>query len=109
MLATADKEDEFHIYKMNCSAMNGEPSYVLKTSCIAAEIALKMDSETPEGKDPAMNQEHAYMDGMHSHVKGFKSYKFMDIPPRNEACLAPCNNGVRKRRYRIYNFVSQFI
>ena len=25
--AIADKEDEFDIYKMNCSAMNGEPSY----------------------------------------------------------------------------------
>ena len=25
--ATADKEDEFHIYKMNCSAMNGEPCF----------------------------------------------------------------------------------
>ena len=56
-------------------------SPVFKTSCIAAEIALKMDSETPEGKDSAMNQEHIYMDGMHSHVKGFKSLSLWTYHP----------------------------
>ena len=64
--ATSDKQDEFHIYKMNCSALNGESSYVFKTSCAAAELALEMDSEIPQGKDSAMNEEDGYMDGMHS-------------------------------------------
>ena len=64
--ATSDKQDEFHIYKMNCSTLNGKPSYVFKTSHEAAELALKMDSEIPQGKDSAMNEEDAYFDGMHS-------------------------------------------
>ena len=58
---------------MNCSTLNGEPSYVFKISHEATELALKMDSDIPLGKDSAMNEEDAYMDGMHSRVKGFKS------------------------------------
>ena len=79
--ATSDKQDEFHIYKMNCSALNGEPSYVFKTSHEAAELALKMDSDIPQGKDSAMNEEDAYMDGMHSRVKGFKSLSLWTYHP----------------------------
>ena len=88
--ATADKQDEFHIYKMNCSALNGEPSYVFKTSREAAELALKMDSDIPQGKDSAMNGEDAYMDGMHSQVKGFKSLNLWTYHPgmKRIMCLA---------------------
>ena len=63
--ATSDQQNEFHIFKMNCT-LNGEPSYVFKTSCEAAELALKMDSDIPQGKDSTINEEDAYFDDMHS-------------------------------------------
>ena len=70
--ATADKEDQYNIYKMNCRSMTGEPSYVFKTSKTAALIALKMDPKTSMGSKSAMTEEGAYLDGMHSRVKGYK-------------------------------------
>ena len=53
--------------------MTGEPSYVFKTSETAAQIALKMDPNTAEGQDLTMTEEYAYLDGMHSRVRGHKS------------------------------------
>ena len=79
--ATSDKQDKFHIYKMNCSTLNGEPSYVFKTFHEAVELVLKMDSDIPQGKDSAMNEEDAYMDGMYSQVKGFKSLSLWTYYP----------------------------
>ena len=57
---------------MNCRSMTGEPSYVFKTSKTSALIALKMDSKTRTGSESAMTEEEAYLDGMHSRVKGYK-------------------------------------
>ena len=45
--ATTDQKDPFHIYKLNCKAINGESSYVFKTSSTALELAIKMDEKRP--------------------------------------------------------------
>ena len=39
---------------------------MFKTSETAAHIALKINTNTEEGKDSTMAEEHAYLDGMHS-------------------------------------------
>ena len=40
---TTDKRDPFLISKLNCSNINGEPSFVFKTSSKCLELAVKMD------------------------------------------------------------------
>ena len=67
--AAVDKEDEYHIYWVNCQSMTGDPSYVFKTSRTAAEIALKMDPNTAEGQN------------MHSQVRGYKSLSLWTYHP----------------------------
>ena len=53
--ATTDQKDPFHIYKLNCKAINGEPSYVFKTSSKALELAIKMDEKSqPQEQISAM-------------------------------------------------------
>ena len=47
--ATTDQKDLFHIYKLNCKVINGEPSYVFKTSSKALELAIKMDEKPASG------------------------------------------------------------
>ena len=79
--------------------MTGEPSYVFKTSKTAALIALKMDPKTSTGSESAMTEEEAYLDGMHSRVKGYKSLEFVDIPSRDEESYMSGDNGHRKRRH----------
>ena len=61
--------------------MTGEPSYVFKTSKTAALIALKMDPKTSTGSKSAMTEEEAYLDGMHSRVKGYKSLSLWTYHP----------------------------
>ena len=61
--------------------MTGDPSCVFKTSRTAAEIALKMDPNTAEGQNSTMNEEHAYLDGMHSQVRGYKSLSLWTYHP----------------------------
>ena len=38
-----DEHDLYYIHKVNCHSINGEPSFVFKTSRKAAELAIKMD------------------------------------------------------------------
>ena len=72
--ATTDQKDELHIYKINCRGINGEPSYVFKTSTEACKLAIKMDkNQQKEGELSAMVYERAYIDAMHSHVNGYKT------------------------------------
>ena len=53
--AATDQKDPFHIYKLNCKAINREPSYVFKTSSKALELAIKMDEKSqPQGQISAM-------------------------------------------------------
>ena len=55
--ATTDQKDPFHIYKLNCKGINGEPSYVFKTSSKALELAIKMDEKKPAS---GANQCHGF-------------------------------------------------
>ena len=49
--ATIDQKDPFHIYKLNYKAINGEPSYVFKTSSNTLALAIKMNKiSQPQGK-----------------------------------------------------------
>ena len=45
----SDDHDPFYIYKLNCRSINGEPSYVFKSSLLAGELALKVDIDTEQG------------------------------------------------------------
>ena len=72
---TTDKNDIFHIAKMNCHEVSGTPSYVFKTSQKSLKIALKMEQK-PDSDEHALNSlsvEYAYFDGMHSRVRGYKT------------------------------------
>ena len=70
---TTDKKDRFNIYKLNCRDINGEPSFVFKTSSKSLELAVKMDQNQPEGERSILSFEHAYMDVMHNRVNGYKT------------------------------------
>ena len=88
--ATTDQKDLLHIYKLNCKGINGEPSYVFKTSSKALELAIKMDEKSQlQGQISAMVFEHAYID-IHSHVKGYKTITMWTYHPgiRRVLCLA---------------------
>ena len=66
--------DKFYIYKMNCENVSGEPSYIFKTSTKAIEIAKIMEQKQTEGQPTnSLSLERAYMDGMHSQVRGYKT------------------------------------
>ena len=72
---TTDKNDIFHIAKVNCRKVSGTPSYVFQTSQKSLEIALKMEQK-PDPDEHAPNSlsvEYAYFDGMHSRVRGYKT------------------------------------
>ena len=88
--SAADKEDQYHMYKINCRSMSGEPSYVFKTLETAAHIALKMDPTISTGSKSAMAEEQAFLDGMHSRVKGYKSLSLWTYHPgmKRVICLA---------------------
>ena len=66
---TQERYDRFHIYEVNDKKMNGQPSYVFKSSTPMAKIALLMDQDNPQ-KTPFQDVV-AFMDGLHSHVKDY--------------------------------------
>ena len=70
---TTDKWNHFNIYKINCRDINGEPSFVFKTSSKALEKGVKMDQKQSEGERSILSFEHAYMDAMHNRVNGYKT------------------------------------
>ena len=66
----ADEFDPYYIFKINCRSINSEPSFVFKSSKMAAKLALKMDINLQQDEEPStMVDEYAYMDAMHTHVK----------------------------------------
>ena len=68
-----DQKDELHIYKTNCREINGEPSFVFKTSTEACKLDIKMGkNQKKEGELSAMVYERAYIDAMHSCINGCK-------------------------------------
>ena len=72
--STTDLKDDLHIYKINCRGINGELSFVFKTSTAACKLSIKMDrNQQKEGELSAMVNERAYIDALHSHVNGYKT------------------------------------
>ena len=70
----ADEFDQCYIFKINCRSINSEPSFVFKSSKIAAQLALKMDINLQQDEEPStMVDEYPYMDAMHTRVKGYKT------------------------------------
>ena len=66
--------DPCYIFKINYQSINSEPSFVFKSSKMAAQLALKMDIKVQQDEEPStMVDEYAYMDAMHTHVKGYKT------------------------------------
>ena len=72
---TSDKNDIFHIAKMNRREVSGTPSYVFKTSRKSLEIALKMEQKPDSDKHApnSLSVEYTYFDGMYSRVRGYKT------------------------------------
>ena len=72
--AGTDDFDKCYIFKINCRSINSEPSFVFKSSKMAARLALKMDIGLQQDEEPStMVDEYAYMDAMHTCVKGYKT------------------------------------
>ena len=66
---TQEHFDRLHIYEVNNKKMNGQPSYVFKSSTPMAKIALMMDQDHPH-KTPFQDVV-VFTDGFHSHVKDY--------------------------------------
>ena len=69
--STTDTQDQYYIYKINDITLNGNMSYVFKSSRVMANIAIKMDVNG-NGEDP-LKHEMVYFDGMHSRVNQWKT------------------------------------
>ena len=69
--AVTDTTDKYYIYRINDQNLNGNLSYVFKSSRKMAELAIKMDHDS-NGEDP-MKNEVIYFDGMHKRVKQWKT------------------------------------
>ena len=70
----ADEFDRCYIFKINCQSINSKPSFVFKSSKMAAQLALKMDIHLQQDEEPStMVDEYAYMDAMYTCVKGYKT------------------------------------
>jgi hypothetical protein len=64
-----DEKDKFFVYCINSRRMNGEPSFVFKSSLHMARLALLMDRNT----DGVLSTEYAYVDATHTRVRHFKT------------------------------------
>jgi hypothetical protein len=76
---TTDADDEMLIYKMNNKDLNGEPSYVFKSSTKMAQLAIEMDIESTHVN--VMQEEPVFFDGMHKRVKGYKTLSAWTYSP----------------------------
>ena len=64
--------DKYLIYRWQCKDLNGEDTYVFKTSQMSIELALKMGGKIKIGReDSNLREEPAYFDGMHERIKNF--------------------------------------
>ena len=101
-----DDFDKCYIFKINCRSINSEPSFVFKSSKMAAQLAIKMRIGLQQDKEPStMVDEYAYMDAMHTRVKGYKALTFMDLSSWYASCYALGYNGSQKRKYRMFHCV----
>ena len=69
-----DSIDPYHILKVNDKKWNGNPTFVMKSSRLAAETALQMD--TCNKKTP-MTECIVFMDGLHFTVKRLHNTNIM--------------------------------
>ena len=63
-----DSIDPYHIFKVNVKKWNGNPTFVMKSSRLATETALWMDTHN---KKTSMTECVVFMDGLHLRVKDY--------------------------------------
>lgn len=68
--AKVDSRDPYYIYRINDRKLNEQESFVFKTSCTQAKIALSMDRHD-EG---ILNKEYCFMDVKHNRCLTFKTF-----------------------------------
>ena len=74
--------DTYLIYKMCCEPLQGEPSYIFKTSKTSLQIAAKMAGKLQsKGCETHLKFEPAFFDGMHRHVQNYKSLTLWAFHP----------------------------
>ena len=61
-----DSVDKYHIYKVNNKKWNGNPTFVMKSSKLSAEMALCVDTRN---KKTPFTECVVFMDSVHSRVK----------------------------------------
>jgi len=71
------EKDEFLIYSINSRDLNGQPSYVFKSSIGMAKLASQMDRD----KDNILSNEYAHIDATHTRCRGFKSLTLWTYHP----------------------------
>ena len=64
---TTDKRDKYLIYEINDRRLNGEQSYVFKTSKFKLELANSMN----KAGEHSLNKEYAHVDGKENRCPGF--------------------------------------
>lgn len=64
-----DERDKYLIYRINCRNLNGQPSYVFKSSLAMAKLALSMDRNS----SGTMHREYAHVDAMHDRCRALKT------------------------------------
>ena len=81
-----DIKGKYYIYKMNYRGLNGQPSYVFKSSEAMARICLSLDRE---GSHP-MNDEYVYVDAKHNRCRNYKTLTLWTLhkTTRKLVCLA---------------------
>ena len=84
---TLDEVDEFYVYRINNRPLNRGSDYVFKSLREMAQLAIRMDINSPED---SLQQENAFFDAMHTRVHGFKSFTLWLVhgPVHEMICLA---------------------
>ena len=75
--AKCAEKDQFLIFRVNNRALNGNPSYVFKSSSQMAELALAMDINNSN----VLNSEYAYVDVKHNRCRGYKTLTLWTYHP----------------------------
>ena len=63
-----DSVDKYHIYKVNNKKWNGNPTFVMKSNKLSAEMSLCMHTCN---KKTSLTECVVFMDGLHSRVKDY--------------------------------------
>ena len=92
---SSDKIDPYYIYKINSKDMNNSEDYVMKSSKMLLELALKMDQD---GDDNLLNEVDAYFDGCHSRCLGFISSGLWFQHPSMRSILRIASMEVRTEK-----------